>query len=52
MLLVDDLRGQALAALPERIAPIVDKATCLKVEDRYQSAWEMSLDLADVIEES
>jgi serine/threonine-protein kinase len=52
MLLVEEMREQALAALPEHIAPIVDKATSLRVEDRYQTAWEMSLDLADVLEES
>jgi eukaryotic-like serine/threonine-protein kinase len=50
VLLVDHLRQEALASLPPAIAPIVDKATSLKVEGRYRTAWEMSLDVADVLE--
>jgi serine/threonine-protein kinase len=50
VLLVEHLRTDALAALPPAVAPIVDKATSLRVQDRYKTAWEMSLDLADVLE--
>jgi len=52
MLLVDHLRTGALASLPPGVSKIVDKATSLRVEDRYQTAWEMSLDVADALEES
>jgi eukaryotic-like serine/threonine-protein kinase len=50
MLLVDHLRKSALDALPEAIRPIVDRATSLRVEDRYPTAWEMSLDVGDVLD--
>ncbi|MEQ1504000.1 MAG: serine/threonine-protein kinase [Myxococcota bacterium] len=51
VLLVDHLRIEALASLPPSISAIVDRSTSLKVEDRYKTAWEMSLDVADVLEE-
>lgn len=50
VLLVEHLRGEALAALPPPVRPIVDRATSLRVEDRYQTAWEMSLDLGDLLD--
>lgn len=51
VLLVDHLRSDALAALPPKVAAIVDRATSLRVENRYKTAWEMSLDVADLIDE-
>jgi serine/threonine protein kinase len=51
VLLVDHLRKEALAALPPSISRIVDQATSLRMEHRYQTAWEMSMALADVLEE-
>jgi len=50
MLLVDHLRKEALAALPPPTSRIIDKATSLRIEHRYKSAWDMSLALADVME--
>jgi serine/threonine-protein kinase len=52
VLLVDHLRKEALAALSPSISRIVDKATSLKMERRYQTAWDMSMALADVLDES
>ncbi|MEZ4235895.1 MAG: serine/threonine-protein kinase [Myxococcota bacterium] len=52
VLLVEHLRGKALAALPPAIRTIVDRATRVKPEERYPSAWAMSLDVADALEGS
>jgi serine/threonine protein kinase len=49
VLLVDHLRKEALAALPAPISRIVDKATSLRIEHRYRTAWDMSMALADVL---
>jgi len=51
MLLVDHLRHDALAHMNPAIAAIVDKATSVKVGDRYASAMELSLAIADVLED-
>jgi eukaryotic-like serine/threonine-protein kinase len=51
MLLVDHLRRDALSAMPPRIAAIVDRATSVKAIDRYANAWDLSLDIADVLED-
>jgi serine/threonine protein kinase len=50
VLLVEHLRPKALAALPQAVRSIVDRATRSRPEERYQSAWAMSLDVADALE--
>lgn len=50
LLLVDHLREPALAALPADLRRIVDLATRLRVEERYATAWDMSLDVADALD--
>jgi serine/threonine protein kinase len=50
VLLVEHLRAEALSLLPDFVRPVVDRATSLRAEDRYPSAWAMSLDLADVLD--
>jgi serine/threonine protein kinase len=52
VLLVDHLRTDALAALPEPVRPIIDRATSLRIQDRYRTALEMSLALADALEQT
>jgi serine/threonine protein kinase len=49
-LLVAHLRPEVLAGLPANIRPVVDRATSVRVEDRYASAWEMALEIADALE--
>jgi hypothetical protein len=49
-LLVAHLRSDVLAGLPDSIRSVVDRATSLRVEDRYATAWEMSLEIADALE--
>ncbi len=51
VLLVEHLRPAALASLPIAIARIVDRATDVRATNRYTSALEMALDVADVLEE-
>jgi serine/threonine-protein kinase len=48
-LLVDHLRAEALAALPSPLARIVDRSTALQLQDRYASAYEMAMELADLL---
>jgi serine/threonine-protein kinase len=50
VLLVEHLREKALGALPPGVREIVDKSTRSRPEQRYPSAWAMSLDVADAMD--
>lgn len=47
-LLVDHLRSDALQRLPVKLRRIIDRATAPRPEERYSTALEMSLDLAEL----
>lgn len=50
VLLVEHLRGKALGTLPPSVRGIVDRATRTRPEQRYPTAWAMSLDVGDALE--
>jgi serine/threonine protein kinase len=48
LLLIEHLRARSLAAVPPGLREVIDRATRTDPKQRYASAWDMALDLADV----